>query len=84
MRINAFCKLLKDRLTDKDSGLGKAYLRLLVDEVRLDRDKLTVRGSYGKLADALVMLKKMELGEVPSSVPVWRARSDSNARPIGS
>jgi len=83
-RVDAFCRLLKARLTDPDSGLGKAYLRLLVDEIRLDRDQLTVRGTYGKLADALGMLKKMELGEVPSSVRVWRARQDLNPRPPGS
>jgi site-specific DNA recombinase len=83
-KIDAFCKLLKDRLTDADSGLGKAYLRLLVDEIRLDREQLTVRGSYGKLADALGILEKIELGEVPSSVPVWRARDDSNVRPLPS
>ena len=83
-RIEAFCRLLKDRLTDPNSGLGKAYLRLVVDEIRLDGDQLTVRGSYGKLAEALGALKRMELGEVPSSVRVWRARQDLNPRPPGS
>jgi len=82
--IDTFCRVLKGRLTDSDSGLGKAYLRLVVDEIRLDGDQLTVRGSYGKLADALGALKGTELGEVPSSVRVWRARQDLNPRPPGS
>jgi DNA invertase Pin-like site-specific DNA recombinase len=83
-RINAFCKALRDRLTDVDSGLGKAYLRLLVDEIRLEHNQLTVRGTYGQVADAVRILEKMKLGEVPSSTRVWRAREDSNPRPPGS
>ena len=83
-RIDAFCKVLKDRIADPDAGLGKAYLRLLVDEIRLEGNQLTVSGGYGKLADAFGMLKKMELGEVPSSIRVWRARDDSNVRPLPS
>lgn len=52
-RIDAFCKALRDRLIDSSSGLGKAYLRLVVDEVRLQGNKLAVRGSYGQLAEAV-------------------------------
>ncbi len=83
-KIDAFCKVLKDRLTDSNSGLGKAYLRLLVDEIRLQGDELTVRGSYGQLSEALGQVEKMKLGEVPSFIRDWRARQDLNPRPSGS
>ena len=83
-QIDTFCSVLKERLTDTDSALGKAYLRLMIDEIRLEGNQLTVRGSYGKLADAVGVLEKMELGEVPSSMRVWRARQDLNPRPLGS
>jgi site-specific DNA recombinase len=83
-QIEAFCDALKTKLIESDSVLGKAYLRLLVDEIRLEGDRLTVRGGYDKLTDAFGMLEKMKLGEVPSSVRVWRARQDLNPRPPGS
>jgi hypothetical protein len=35
--VNAFCTALKERFTDRTSGLGKAYLRLhLGDGVGID------------------------------------------------
>jgi DNA invertase Pin-like site-specific DNA recombinase len=83
-RIDAFCNALSHRLTDVNSGLGKAYLRLLVDEISLEHNQLTVRGTYGQLGHAVELLEKMKLGEVPSSARVWRARRDSNPLPLGS
>jgi hypothetical protein len=66
--IKAFCAALKERFADPASGLGKAYLRLLVDEIRLDGNVLVVTGSHRRLADAFGFLQKRKLGEVPSFV----------------
>ena len=44
--VKTFCVALKERFNDPTSGLGKAYLRLLVDEIKLDGDELIVRGSH--------------------------------------
>ena len=82
--VQAFCTALKERFTDPTSGLGKAYLRLLVDEIRLDGNELVVTGSHRRLADAIGFMQKRKLGEVPSFVNDWRARQDSNPRPPGS
>ena len=82
--LEAFSNVLKARLKDVGNGFGKAYLRLLVDEIRLEGSELKIRGSYAKLGDAFGMLEKLRLGEVPSLVPVWRARQDLNPRPLGS
>ena len=82
--VQAFCLALKERFADPTSGLGKAYLRLLVDETRLDGDALIVRGSHRRLADAIGFMQKRKLGEVPSFVNDWRARQDLNPRPPGS
>jgi hypothetical protein len=71
-------------LKDVKNGFGKAYLRLLVDEIRLEGNELKIRGSYSQLGEAFGLLKKMELGEVPSSIRDWRARQDLNPRPLGS
>ena len=73
-----FCRVLKEPLTDTHPALGKAYLRLVVDEIPLDGSWLTVRGSYDELADAVGVLEQMKLGEVPSSVRVWRAKQDES------
>ena len=74
--VKAFCAALKDRFNDPTSGLGKAYLRLLVDEIKLDGNELVVRGSHRRLADAIGFMQKRKLGKVPSFVNVWRASGD--------
>ena len=83
-KIQAFSKVLEARFKDVKNGFGKAYLRLLVDEIRLDGNELKIRGSYSQLGEAFGMLEKMRLGEVPSLIPDWRARQDLNPRPLGS
>ena len=37
--IHAFCSALKEKLRDKGSNFGKEYLKLLVDEIRVDKKK---------------------------------------------
>ena len=54
------------------------YLNLLVDEIRLDDNKLHIKGSYGALARAITLAKEGKPGEVPSFVPEWRPHGDSN------
>jgi len=51
-KIDAFCDALKDWMSDPGSGFGRAYLRLLMDEIRLQGRELTMRGRYSRLADA--------------------------------
>ena len=63
--VKAFCAAPKERFTDPASGLGKAYLRLLVDEIKLDGNELVVTGSHRRLADAFGFMQKRKLGEVP-------------------
>jgi site-specific DNA recombinase len=81
-KIQAFSKVLEARLKDVRNGFGKAYLRLLVVEIRLEGNDLKIRGSYAQLGDAFGLLEKMKLGEVPSLVRDWRARQESNPRPL--
>ena len=76
--MQAFCAALKERFGDATSGLGKAYLRLLVDEIRLAGNELVISGSHRRLADAIGFMQKRKLGQVPSFVNDWRARQDSN------
>ncbi len=78
--ITALSEALKGRFTDPSSGLGKAWLRLIVDEIRLEGAELKIRGSYDRLAQAYGLLEKKRLGEVPSLIPHWRPVRDSNPR----
>lgn len=51
--ISDFRAALLQALSDPTSGFGKAYLNLLVDEVRLEGNELRIKGSFGKLADTV-------------------------------
>ena len=82
--VQKFTRALRTRLLDTVSGFGKAYLNLLVDEIRLDGNELHIKGSDRALARAVSLSKEGKLGEVPSFVPEWRARRDSNSLPLGS
>lgn len=85
-QVEAFAKTLKAKLLAKDSGLAKSYLNLLVDEIIVRDGAATMRGSYRALANAVAMdkIKVGHLKQVPTSISDWCARSDSNARPLGS
>jgi len=81
-QIDAFSKAIRIKLGDKE--FAKRYVQLLVDEVVVSGETATMTGSYAKLAQAVAGMKKGTSEEVPSFMVDWRARSDSNARPLGS
>ena len=76
--IAAFCAALKERLCDKASNFGKEYLKLLVNEIRVDKKEVHLSGSYSALASALSISTKPTLETVPSFVPIWLPNPDSN------
>ncbi|WP_394701282.1 recombinase family protein [uncultured Propionivibrio sp.] len=80
--IAAFSKAIRAKLQDK--AFAKRYLHTLVDEIVVSGDTATMKGSYAVLAQVISEKKKGTSEEVPSSMFAWRARSDSNARPLGS
>ena len=57
---------------------------MLVDEIVIEGGEATIRGSYEKLALAVQKTKKGNLDQVPSFMCAWRARDDSNVRPLPS
>lgn len=80
--IDTFSKAIRMKLRNKD--FAKRYLHLLVDEIVVSGNTATMKGSYAALTSAIVAIKKGTSEEVPSFIVNWRARSDSNARPLGS
>ena len=82
VHVRKFAGALRTRLLDRASGFGKAYINLLVDEIRLDGSKLHIQGSYRALARAVSLSKEGKLDTVPSFVPEWRPEDESNVRPV--
>ncbi len=76
--IAKFTQALRERLLDTSSGFGKAYVNLLLDEIRLDGNVLRIKGSYSALARAVTLSKQGKLEQVPSFVPEWRPHGGSN------
>lgn len=84
-QVDVFGKVLREKLLAKGSPLAKSYLNILVDEIVIVDKTATIKGSYAALADTMQKIKKGNLNnQVPSFMPNWCARSDSNARPLGS
>lgn len=54
--IEAFTKAIRRKVRDKD--FAKWYLQALVDEIVVDGDSATLKGSYAKLANAIAKMKK--------------------------
>lgn len=79
-KIETFCKALKQRLQDKASSFGKEYLRLLVDEIKVEGQEVRLRGSYCAVAGLLNKTKVGLREEVPTFDPSWLPELDSNQR----
>jgi site-specific DNA recombinase len=64
---------------------ARAYLNILVDEIVVEDKTATIKGSYAALAETMQQIKKGNLSnQVPSFIPVWCARRDSNPPPLAS
>ncbi|HEX9590116.1 MAG TPA: hypothetical protein VGA15_20510 [Bradyrhizobium sp.] len=64
----------------ESGGYRRDYLRALAQRVEVDAEELRIMGSKNELLRTLVAAssaKTAGLG-VPSSVPKWRTRHDSN------
>ena len=84
-QVDIFGKVLRQKLLAKDSPLAKSYLNILVDEIVVVDKTAIIKGSYAALAETMQQIKMGNLNnQVPSFIPDWCARSDSNARPLGS
>ena len=85
-QIEKLSRLLKKKLLEDSDEVAKGYLNLLVSEIVVNAQTVTMKGAYaGLLAIADESRRKKGAAiTAPSSIPDWCARSDSNARPLGS
>ena len=79
--IGRFGKLLSHGLRGDSAALRQAYVRLLIDEVTVEADKVQIRGSRKTLERAVIATSASGGTKVPSFAREWRARQDSNLRP---
>ncbi len=76
--INAFSTALRKKLLDRNSRFGKDYLKLLVNEIRIDGNEAQITGSYGAFAAAVSQIKMGTPQRVPTSVSNWLLDLGSN------
>jgi len=79
-QVDIFGKVLRQKLLAADSPLAKSYLNVLVDEIVVQDKTATIKGSYAALANTMEQIKMGNLNkQVPSFIPNWCARRDSNS-----
>ncbi len=75
-----FARMMRDALRSEDHSFRKAYLTLLVAEVRLSSTGITIRGVKGELETLVAKVSETDGRLVPTFAGKWRAQQDSNPR----
>ncbi len=76
-KIDAFARLMNEKLDAGDTNTRKAYIHSIVDAVEVDNRTIRIVGSKDIL-QAAIAGKQTENGNVRGFVRKWRARHDSN------
>ncbi|WP_028008691.1 hypothetical protein [Solimonas flava] len=77
-KIARFADGLRQRLTEGEVPLRKAYLRAFVDLIVVEDNQIIIQGRKDVLVSAAAKGKVSPAGAVLTFVPKWRARQDSN------
>jgi site-specific DNA recombinase len=83
VRLESFAQLIKGKLESGDVHARKAYLRSVISYIEVDDDKVRVVGDKATLAAAIAG-RQVRSDNVRGFVRKWRARRDSNTRPLPS
>lgn len=75
-KIDAFSRLMNEKLDSGDAGARKGYVRSIIDAVDVDDHAVRIIGSRDIL-QAAVAGKQIENGNVRSFVRKWRARRET-------
>ena len=76
-KIDAFARLMNEKLDNADTYARKGYIRSIIDAVEVD-DRARIIGSKDIL-QAAIAGKQIENGNVRGFVRKWPARKDSNS-----
>jgi site-specific DNA recombinase len=77
-KIDAFARLMSEKLGTADTNTRKSYIRSIIDAVEVDDLAIRIIGNKDVL-QAAVAGKQTENGNVRGFVRKWRARRDSNS-----
>jgi len=84
--IEIFARAARKRMRDDKGGYRRDHLRALAQRIEVAEKEVRIMGSRTELLRALIAAssaKPTGIG-VPSFVPKWRTRQDSNLRPLPS
>jgi site-specific DNA recombinase len=78
--LKTFARQARRRLRTESGGYRRDHLRALAQRVEVDEKEVRIMGSKSALLRTLVAASSVKAAGfgVPSSVPKWRARQDSN------
>ena len=77
-RLEAFSKLMREKLDTGDTQTRKAYLQSVISQIEVDDDKVRIIGDKDALA-AVIVGRQNQTAQVRGFVRKWRARRDSNS-----
>jgi site-specific DNA recombinase len=78
--LKTFARQARRRMRTEDGGYRRDHLRALAQRVEVDAKEVRIMGSKSELLRTLVAASSAKTAGfgVPSFVPKWRARGDSN------
>src|SRR5579864_1465161 len=81
--LKTFARTARRRMRTESGGYRRDHLRALAQRVEVDAKEVRIMGSKSVLLRTLVAVSSAKTAGfgVPSFVPKWRARKDSNFRP---
>jgi site-specific DNA recombinase len=81
--LKTFARQARKRMRTDSGGYRRDHLRALAQRVEVDGKEVRIMGSKSELLRTLVAASSAKMAGfgVPSFVPKWRARRDSNSRP---
>ena len=74
-RLEAFARLMRDKLETGDIQARRAYLRSVISQIEIDDDKVTILGDKATLA-AVIAGRQTQGTNVRGFARNWRARRD--------
>jgi len=83
-QIHSFSEEVRAELFTKNSKFARSYLKGIVSEIRISGTSGTIKGNIADMAAAISSYRAGTPLMVPRHLSKWCARSDSNARPLGS
>ena len=77
--IEAFGQLMRQQINSGEVPLRRAYLRAVIDQIKVDKDEVRIMGNTARLERAVASSdKNLPLGGVQPFERKWRPLGESN------